>query len=174
MSHRQWVEFDINVEGFEANLQDVRVNHGKLYKPAEKAYQKPCKASTVCPTCVEGTKIVSGKNYVFASCGLGDYEGWRSYPITNLGRGDCPCGTEGYFQIYDGKKAIAKVTWYNAARSNFTKYNIQVLDPAYTVKSCSKACARKHMLYNSEVMNNPGHKMLGHDIGRVKIVCKKN
>lgn len=174
MSNRQWVEFNINVEGFEATIKDTRLGWGKLYKPAEKDYQCGCKKSCVCPTCVDGAKIKSGESYKLASCGLSDAEAWRSYPINNVGRGDAPCGTDGYFQIFDGNKAVAKICWYNAHGSNASRYKVTVLDPAYSVKACDKTCAWKGMAYNSEILGNPGPRNIGYDLGKVKLVVKKN
>lgn len=174
MSNRQWVEFNINVEGFEATLRDIRLGWGKLYQPAEKNYQCGCKKTTLDPAYVEGAKIKSGESYKLASCGLSDAEAWRSFPINNVGRGDAPCGTDGHFLIYDGDKAIAKVCWYNGFGSTGSRYRVAVLDPAYSVKTCDKTCTWQGMAYNSEILNNPGPRMLGYDLGKVKVVVKKN
>ena len=174
MSNREWVEFNIKVEGFEGTLKDIRLEEGKLYQPSAKFYEDGCKCTTVCPNCIEGTKIKNGESYKFASCGFSDEEGWRSYPINNVGRGDAPVGTIGFFQIFDGAKPIAKVKWYNGHSSNASRYRVISLDPAYSVKSCDKNCGLGHIKYNSEVMNIPGWRNIGYDLGKVNVVIKKN
>lgn len=173
MSNREWVEFNINVEGFEGTLKDIRLKQGKLYQPGAKFYENGCKCSTVCPTCVEGTKIKSGQSYKLASCGFSDAEGWFSYPINNVGRGDAPCGTIGFFKIFDGNKAVAEVRWYNAHGTNASRFKVIALADGYCVKSCDKNCGIEHIKYNSEVLNNPGHRMFGYDLGKVNVQIKK-
>lgn len=174
MSNREWVEFNIKVEGFEGTLKDIRLEEGKLYQPGVKFYEDGCKCTTVPAERVEGTKIKNGESYKLASCGFSDAEGWFSYPINNVGRGDAPCGTIGFMQIFDGDKPVAKIKWYNAQGSNASRYRVISLDKGYSVKSCDKNCGLDHIKYNKEVMNIPGWRNFGYDLGKVNVVIKKN
>lgn len=174
MSNREWVEFNIKVEGFDGTLKDIRLEEGKLYQPSAKFYEDGCKCTTVCQNCVEGTKIKNGESYKLASCGFSDAEGWFSYPINNLRRGDAPCGTIGFMQIFDGDKPVAKIKWYNAHGTNASRYRVIALDKAYSVKSCDKNCGLGHIKYLSEVLGNPGPSNVGYDLGKVNVVIKKN
>ena len=88
MAYAQWATFNVSTRGCDVVLKNVVHQWGKFYNPTNKDDEIP-------ESEVDGKKIVQGNSYKFGACG----------------RDSAASGTEGSFDLYDGKTLIASYHW---------------------------------------------------------------
>lgn len=95
MAYAQWGTFVIHAVNFNVTIKNVAHSWGKFYDSKQIGVAGGNKDNEYDPSAIEGKVIESGTAFAINACG----------------RSDASSGTEGSFDLYDGKTYIGTYTW---------------------------------------------------------------
>lgn len=106
-AYAQWVNFSLQPKNFDLSIQNSSLSWGKFYNPIS---NKDSEVSTG----TVNTYVAKAKTTLtFGSCG----------------RSDASAGTEGSFDLYDGKTKIGTLSWDCPWGSKTNSYSWAPVDP---------------------------------------------